>query len=96
MLFEEYIKFKIVHYLSHCGVYTCLKFRKSYTPPAARIRVNNFICTGKLISATATYWLLVRRHQLSKVFNVHYGFKTGSTNIEYVVVAERQFPWYML
>ncbi len=38
--FKEYINIKIFRNLSHCGSYTCSKFRKSYTPPAARIRVN--------------------------------------------------------
>jgi hypothetical protein len=38
---ETFFKFKIFHYLSHCGVtvlYTCSKFQKSYMPPATRIR----------------------------------------------------------
>ncbi len=37
----------------------------------------NPIYTGKLISGTATYRLLVRRHQLPKTFNVRYAFVAG-------------------
>jgi hypothetical protein len=40
--FKEYINFEIFVYLRHCGVmYTCSKFWKSYTPPAAQIRVKH-------------------------------------------------------
>jgi hypothetical protein len=39
MFFKEYTNFE-GHYLSRCrDMYTSSKFQKSYTPPAARIRV---------------------------------------------------------
>jgi hypothetical protein len=38
--FEEHINFKIFSLLKPLRSYTCSKFRKSYTPPAAQIRVN--------------------------------------------------------
>jgi hypothetical protein len=37
--FKEYINIKIFSYLKPLLSYTCSKFRKSYTPPAAWIRV---------------------------------------------------------
>jgi hypothetical protein len=59
MFFEEYINLKIVLYLRPLWSYTCSKFRKSYTPPAAWIRVKVSVQRKlRWVGNSANCWVL--------------------------------------
>ncbi len=55
MFFEEYMNFE-THYLSHCRVIPLQRFRKSYTPPAARIRVKGWCPFNPLTNGGGGDW----------------------------------------